>query len=77
MSKMKTKSGAKKRFKFTKTGKIKTHQVGKRHRLIEWLRRQRGSWRRKRVKRLGDNFLSGAVFAGNQHVRVGRPHTRN
>ena len=34
MSKMKTKSGAKKRFKFTKSGKIKTHQVGKRHRLI-------------------------------------------
>jgi large subunit ribosomal protein L35 len=34
MSKMKTKSGAKKRFKFTAKGKIKTHQVGKRHRLI-------------------------------------------
>ena len=34
MSKMKTKSGAKKRFKFTANGKIKTHQVGKRHRLI-------------------------------------------
>ena len=34
MSKMKTKSGAKKRFKITKSGKIKTHQVGKRHRLI-------------------------------------------
>ncbi len=35
MPKMKTKAGAKKRFKFTKTGKIKTHQVGKRHRLID------------------------------------------
>src|SRR6266702_1575751 len=34
MSKMNTKSGAKKRFKITKSGKIKTHQVGKRHRLI-------------------------------------------
>src|ERR1700753_2506719 len=34
MSKMKTKSGAKKRFKITAKGKIKTHQVGKRHRLI-------------------------------------------
>jgi large subunit ribosomal protein L35 len=34
MPKMKTKSGAKKRFKFTANGKIKTHQVGKRHRLI-------------------------------------------
>ena len=34
MSKLKTKSGAKKRFKITANGKIKTHQVGKRHRLI-------------------------------------------
>ena len=34
MSKMKTKSGAKKRLKITKSGKIKTHQVGKGHRLI-------------------------------------------
>ena len=34
MPKLKTKSGAKKRFKITAKGKIKTHQVGKRHRLI-------------------------------------------
>jgi len=34
MPKMKTKSGTKKRFKFTAKGKVKTHQVGKRHRLI-------------------------------------------
>ena len=34
MPKMKTKSGAKKRFKFTANGKIKTGQAGKRHRLI-------------------------------------------
>ena len=34
MPKMKTKSGAKKRFKFTASGKIKTGQTGKRHRLI-------------------------------------------
>ena len=34
MPKMKTKSGAKKRFKFTAKGKIKTGQTGKRHRLI-------------------------------------------
>ena len=34
MPKMKTKSSAKKRFKFTASGKIKTGQVGKRHRLI-------------------------------------------
>ncbi len=34
MPKMKTKSGAKKRFKFTAKGKVKTGQTGKRHRLI-------------------------------------------
>jgi large subunit ribosomal protein L35 len=34
MPKLKTKSGAKKRFKFTAKGKIKTGQAGKRHRLI-------------------------------------------
>ncbi len=34
MPKMKTKSGAKKRFKFTAKGKVKTGQAGKRHRLI-------------------------------------------
>ncbi len=31
---MKTKSGAKKRFKITATGKVKSAQAGKRHRLI-------------------------------------------
>ena len=34
MPKMKTKSGAKKRFKLTASGKVKTGQAGKRHRLI-------------------------------------------
>jgi large subunit ribosomal protein L35 len=34
MSKLKTKSGAKKRFKITAKGKVKAQQVGKRHRLI-------------------------------------------
>ena len=34
MPKMKTKSGAKKRFRFTATGKIKTGKAYKRHRLI-------------------------------------------
>jgi large subunit ribosomal protein L35 len=34
MPKMKTKSGAKKRFRFTATGKIKTGQAYKRHRLL-------------------------------------------
>ncbi len=35
MPKMKTKSGAKKRFRFTATGKIKHGQVGKRHGMIK------------------------------------------
>ena len=34
MPKMKTKSGVKKRFKVTATGKVKSAQAGKRHRLI-------------------------------------------
>ncbi|HEX2255230.1 MAG TPA: bL35 family ribosomal protein, partial [Afifellaceae bacterium] len=35
MPKLKTKSGAKKRFKFTATGKIKCQQAGKRHGMIK------------------------------------------
>ncbi|MCW5724626.1 MAG: 50S ribosomal protein L35 [Maricaulaceae bacterium] len=35
MSKMKTKSGAKKRFKLTATGKVKAAQSGKRHGMIK------------------------------------------
>jgi large subunit ribosomal protein L35 len=35
MPKRKTKSGAKKRFKFTATGKVKAQQAGKRHGMIK------------------------------------------
>ena len=35
MPKQKTKSGAKKRFKFTATGKVKVPQAGKRHGMIK------------------------------------------
>jgi large subunit ribosomal protein L35 len=35
MPKMKTKSGAKKRFKLTATGKVKVQQAGKRHGMIK------------------------------------------
>ena len=35
MPKMKTKSGAKKRFRFTANGKIKAGQAGKRHGMIK------------------------------------------
>ena len=47
MPKMKTKSGAKKRFKITATGKVKAGQAGKRHGMIKrsntFLRNARGT----------------------------------
>jgi len=46
MPKLKTKSGAKKRFKITATGKLKAGVAGKRHRLIshsaKYIRQNRG-----------------------------------
>ena len=45
--KLKTKSGAKKRFKLTATGKVKAGVAGKRHRLIshnsKYIRQNRGT----------------------------------
>ena len=47
MPKWKTKSGAKKRFKLTATGKVKAGVAGKRHRLIshngKYIRSNRGT----------------------------------
>jgi len=47
MPKLKTKSGVKKRFKLTATGKVKHGVAGKRHRLIshnaKYIRQQRGT----------------------------------
>lgn len=47
MPKMKTKSGAKKRFRITATGKVKHGVAGKRHRLIshngKYIRQNRGT----------------------------------
>ena len=40
MPKMKTKSGAKKRFSFTATGKVKAAQAGKRHGMIKRTNKQ-------------------------------------
>lgn len=55
MPKLKTKSGVKKRFKITATGKVKHGVAGKRHRLInhngKYIRqnsRHRGHFRRRR-----------------------------
>lgn len=47
MPKLKSKSGARKRFKFTATGKIKVQQAGKRHGMIKrtkkFIRNARGT----------------------------------
>jgi len=47
MPKMKTKSGAKKRFKITAKGKVKVQQAGKRHGMIKrtnkFIRQARGT----------------------------------
>ena len=47
MPKIKNKSGAKKRFSFTRSGKIKTSQAGKRHGMIKrtnkFIRNARGT----------------------------------
>jgi large subunit ribosomal protein L35 len=47
MPKMKTKSGAKKRFRFTGSGKVIATQAGKRHGMIKrtnkFIRKQRGT----------------------------------
>ena len=64
MPKLKTKSGVKKRFKFTATGKIKHGFAGKRHRLIshnaKYIRQNRGT-----------EVLSSADVA---HVRLWAPY---
>ncbi len=57
MPKMKTKSGAKKRFKMTATGKVKVGVAGKRHRLLshssDYIRSHRGT----KVLSAGDTGL--------------------
>jgi len=64
MPKLKTKSGVKKRFKFTATGKVKHGVAGKRHRLIshnaKYIRQNRGT-----------EVLSDADVA---HVRLWAPY---
>ena len=64
LPKLKTKSGVKKRFKFTATGKVKHGVAGKRHRLIshnaKYIRQNRGT-----------SVLSDADVA---HVRLWAPY---
>ena len=58
MPKMKTKSGAKKRFRLTGTGKVKSGQAGKRHGMIKRTKKQIRQLRGTRVlfKTDGDNI---------------------
>jgi len=57
MPKLKTKSGAKKRFKMTASGRVKAGVAGKRHRLsshnADYIRRHRGT----KVLKKGDEGL--------------------
>jgi large subunit ribosomal protein L35 len=59
MPKMKTKSGAKKRFKITASGKVKSAFAGKRHGMIKRTKKQIRQHRGSRVlyKTDGDNII--------------------
>jgi large subunit ribosomal protein L35 len=59
MPKIKTKSGAKKRFKITGTGKVKSAMAGKRHGMIKRTNKQIRQHRGTRVmfKADGDNIV--------------------
>jgi large subunit ribosomal protein L35 len=59
MPKLKTKSGAKKRFKITGTGKVKYQQAGKRHGMIKRTNKQIRNHRGTNVmfKSDGDNII--------------------
>jgi large subunit ribosomal protein L35 len=59
MPKLKTKSGAKKRFKITAGGKVKSAMAGKRHGMIKRTKKQIRQHRGTRVmfKADGDNII--------------------
>ena len=57
MPKLKTKSGAKKRFKFTANGKLKHGQAGKRHGMIKRTKKQIRNQRGTMVLASGDTGL--------------------
>jgi large subunit ribosomal protein L35 len=57
MPKMKTKSAAKKRFRFTATGKVKAGQAGKRHGMIKRTKKQIRNQRGTTILASGDAGL--------------------
>ncbi|MGL5114577.1 MAG: 50S ribosomal protein L35 [Beijerinckiaceae bacterium] len=67
MPKMKTHSGAKKRFKVTATGKVKYQQSGKRHGMIK-----------RTKKQIRDHRGTAVLFKtdGDNIIRFRLPHSR-
>ena len=65
MPKLKTKSGAKKRFSLTGTGKVRMNQAGKRHGMI------------KRTKKFIRNQRGSTIMAGSDARIVKRNFLRN
>ncbi len=65
MPKMKTKSGAKKRFKLTKSGKVKAAQAGKRHGMIKRTNKQIREHRGTRVLKECDGRVIRKKFLPN------------
>ena len=65
MPKLKTKSGVKKRFKLTATGKVLAGAAGKRHRLLghngKYIRQNRGT----SALQMPAGFLRNATFEGS------------
>ena len=57
MPKLKTKSGTKKRFKFTATGKVKCSQANKRHNMRKRSKRQLRGQRGTSILEKGDTGL--------------------
>ncbi len=65
MPKMKTKSGAKKRFKLTATGRVKAAQAGKRHGMIKRTNKQIRNLRGTRVLSPADEKVIVKKFLPN------------
>jgi large subunit ribosomal protein L35 len=65
MPKMKTKSGAKKRFSLTASGKVRASQAGKRHGMIKRTNKQIRNQRGTTILQPGDSNLIRKYFLPN------------
>ena len=75
MPKLKTKSGAKKRFKITASGKVKSSMAGKRHGMIKRTKKQIRQHRGTRVMFKADSENIIKFFLPNGY-RSGAPRER-